>query len=319
MAYNIAEWLAKFDAISARRNSCNAAELFAATQRLGQRLDVTRPTVPVVTITGTNGKGSCAALLEAIYLAAGYRVATLTSPHVITINERIRLNGKLIDDRRLCQALSQVNKARGDVVISRFIALCLAALKIFTAQPLDIMIIEVGIGGRYDATNIIDTDLAVITSIALDHCDLLGNSREAIALEKAGIMRPQRPLICGDRAPPSNLEPLAKQNQAHFYQAGRDFNLVAQPQGYSWSCRGGRPLTLPRGHLFADNIASAVMAVEQLQSQLSVPLSAIQQGIAQAQLIGRCHIIDTRPSLVVDVAHNAASVKCLSDQLARLP
>ncbi|MCP4475285.1 MAG: bifunctional folylpolyglutamate synthase/dihydrofolate synthase [Gammaproteobacteria bacterium] len=315
---SVADWLATIDAQPTRRTADNAAELLIATKQIAEKLEVMATSVPVITVTGTNGKGSCVALLEAIYLAAGYRVATTTSPHLIAVNERIRINGKTIDDKRLCQALSQVVEARGDVAISFFTLLYLAALKIFSTQSLDLIITEAGIGGRYDASNIIDADVAIIASIALDHCHILGNCREQIAEEKAGIMRPQRPLICGDRAPPANLRQLVEQ-QTSFYQLGCDFNLIVQPQHYQWSCQGGRTISLPRGHLLADNIATAVMAVEQLQLRLPVKLAALRQGVATANLLARRQYIAGRPALVMDIAHNIAAVNQLADYLLALP
>ncbi|MCG7964842.1 MAG: Mur ligase family protein, partial [Candidatus Thiodiazotropha taylori] len=178
----------------------------------------------VVTVAGTNGKGSSVAMLESIYRQAGYRVGAYTSPHLVRYNERIRIDGREVSDEALCLAFEQVDQARGETVLTYFEFATLAALMIFAEQPLDLVILEVGLGGRLDAVNIIDADLALITTVDLDHTDWLGNSREEIGLEKAGIMRPKQPVVVGDSGIPESVPGFAKQIGAELYLAGRDFN-----------------------------------------------------------------------------------------------
>ncbi|MES9930624.1 MAG: Mur ligase family protein, partial [Candidatus Thiodiazotropha sp. 6PDIVS] len=179
----------------------------------------------VVTVAGTNGKGSSVALLESIYRHAGYQVCAYTSPHLMRYNERIRINGQEVSDSDLCQAFEQVDQARGQTVLTYFEFATLTALILFTQQNLDLVILEVGLGGRLDAVNIIDADVALITTVDLDHTDWLGDSRQQIGLEKAGIMRTNRPVVVGDCAIPETVPAYAQEIGAEFYLAGRDFEL----------------------------------------------------------------------------------------------
>lgn len=206
---------------------------------VAKRLAVTTFHCPVITVAGTNGKGSCVALLAAYYQAAGYRVGTLTSPHLYSVNERIQIDGQTISDSDLIDSLAKVDAARGSITLSYFECLTLAALIFFkqqdqTTKPLDLIVLEVGLGGRLDATNIVDADLAIITSIALDHQQYLGNTREAIAQEKAGIMRAGKIAICGDAHPPETLLTIAKQLGVTLYVAQRDFHYGFNSDQTRW-------------------------------------------------------------------------------------
>ena len=269
----------------------------------------------VVTVGGTNGKGTTCALLESIYRAAGYRVGVYSSPHLLRYNERVRLDGLDVDDASLCQAFAAVEAARGDVSLTFFEFGTLAALWLFRAAAPDLVVLEGGVGGRLDATNLVESDLAVVTSIALDHCDWLGNTREAIAQEKAGIYRPGKPAISGEPKPPVTLVQTAQTIGACLLQVGNDFRREEAPTG--WHFLGARQQwrELPYPQLPLDNAVTALAVVE--QSPLSVSLAAIRTGLAQARLAGRMQPLRAQPAVMVDVAHNPHSAHYLAAQLRR--
>lgn len=277
---------------------------------------------PVVSVAGTNGKGSCVALLEAIYRQAGYRVASYTSPHLVRYNERIKLDGVEIDDRRLCAAFDAVDSARGDITLTYFEFGTLAALYLFAQRAPDLVILEVGLGGRLDAVNIIDADLAIITSIDLDHQDWLGETREAIAQEKAGIMRPRRPAVLADPAMPDTLFEAAARCGAQVWAAGRDYLWNETPQGWRWSVPTGVSFDLPLPGISGTgrflNAAAVVMACQCLQGRLPVPESALARGLAKAHLSGRLQLLPGRPARLLDVAHNRQAVAGLLSSLERI-
>ncbi|MCG8040904.1 MAG: bifunctional tetrahydrofolate synthase/dihydrofolate synthase [Candidatus Thiodiazotropha endolucinida] len=276
----------------------------------------------VVTVAGTNGKGSSVAMLESIYRQGGYRVGAYTSPHLVRYNERIRIDGREVSDEALCLAFEQVDQARGETVLTYFEFATLAALMIFAEQPLDLVILEVGLGGRLDAVNIIDADLALITTVDLDHTDWLGNSREEIGLEKAGIMRPKQPVVVGDSGIPESVPGFAKQIGAELYLAGRDFNASQSDDHLHWQRSGGEPLTLPlarlTGHAQLHNTSAVVMVTRLLQSRLPLQQGQLSQGLRQVSLQGRMQLIEGRPTLLLDVAHNAQAVTSLRRYLDRL-
>ncbi|MBW9262819.1 MAG: bifunctional tetrahydrofolate synthase/dihydrofolate synthase [Candidatus Thiodiazotropha sp. (ex. Lucinisca nassula)] len=276
----------------------------------------------VMTVAGTNGKGSSVAMLESIYRQGGYRVGAYTSPHLVRYNERIRIDGREVSDEALCLAFEQVDQARGETVLTYFEFATLAALMIFAEQPLDLVILEVGLGGRLDAVNIIDADLALITTVDLDHTDWLGNSREEIGLEKAGIMRPKQPVVVGDSGIPESVPGFAKQIGAELYLAGRDFNASQSDDHLHWQRSGGEPLTLPLARLTGQaqlhNTSAVVMVTSLLQSRLPLQQGQLSQGLRQVSLQGRMQLIEGRPSLLLDVAHNAQAVASLRRYLDRL-
>ena len=276
----------------------------------------------VVTIAGTNGKGSSVAMLESIYRQGGYRVGAYTSPHLVRYNERIRIDGQEVSDEALCLAFEQVDRARGETVLTYFEFATLAALIIFSEQALDLVILEVGLGGRLDAVNIIDADLALITTVDLDHTDWLGDSREAIGLEKAGIMRAKQPVVIGDSEIPESVLGYAKQLGAELYLAGRDFNASLTGDHIQWQRTGEESLILPLAHLSGQgqlhNTSAVVMISSLLQSSLPLDQSLLSQGLRQVSLQGRTQLIEGEPSLLLDVAHNAQAVASLREYLDRL-
>ena len=206
-------------------------------ERVGEvarRLGLTRPAAPVITIAGTNGKGSCVAYFEAIHQAAGRRVGAYTSPHLLRYNERVRVAGLPVTDEALCEAFARIDTARGDISLSYFEFGTLAALEVFRQQTVDVILLEVGLGGRLDAVNILDADLALITSIGLDHVEWLGEDRESIGREKAGIMRAGRPVVCGDREPPGAILAHAASVGATLYRIGEEFDVELGEGDWSW-------------------------------------------------------------------------------------
>jgi dihydrofolate synthase/folylpolyglutamate synthase len=244
---------------------------------VAERLSLLQPECQVISVAGTNGKGSCVAGLEAIYLAAGFRVGAFTSPYLLRLNEEIRLQGKEVADEALCAAFDTIEKTRGEISLTPFEFNTLAALIIFKAAKLDVILLEVGLGGRLDAVNIIDAAVAVVTSIAIDHADRLGNTRELIGREKAGIFRKETPVVCGDEDPPESLLNFAKELNAPIFCQKKDFRLVRQAHSWDWAfektCYENLPLTV----LALQNMSTVLMAVEILQSKLPVSRLAIDQ------------------------------------------
>jgi dihydrofolate synthase/folylpolyglutamate synthase len=277
---------------------------------------------PVVTVAGTNGKGSCVAMIDAVYRRAGYRVATYTSPHLVRYNERIKLDGVAVDDRSICEAFDAVDRARDNVTLTYFEFGTLAALYLFAQAAPDLVILEVGLGGRLDAVNIIDADLAVITTIDIDHKDWLGETRDEIGREKAGIMRPQRPVVLADPAIPASLFEEAERLGAEVLAAGVDYTWNETPQGWCWQGPGVRfdlPLPALRGGGQLQNAAAVVMACQRLKGDFDIPVSALSKGLTEVRLPGRLHLLPGKPLLLLDVAHNRQSIEGLAaflDQIA---
>jgi len=271
----------------------------------------------VVTVGGTNGKGTTCALLEAIYRAAGYRVGVYSSPHLLRYNERVRLDGQDVSDADLCRAFAAVEAVRQDISLTFFEFGTLAALWLFREAAPDLVLLEVGLGGRLDATNLVASDLAVVTSIALDHCDWLGDTREAIATEKAGIFRAQKPAISGEPQPPVTLAATAHALGAHLLQVGEDFWRTESGGGWAFHGQREQWSGLPYPQLPLDNAVTALAVVEQLG--LAVDDAALHTGLRQARLAGRMQRLRQSPSVIVDVAHNPHSAHYLAQQLRQQP
>ncbi len=291
--------------------------------RVADQLDCRAPAELIISVAGTNGKGSSLAMLEAILLRAGYRVGCYTSPHLFRYNERLRLQGEAISDSILCQAFARIDDARGEQTLTYFEFGTLAALDIMARESLDVALLEVGLGGRLDAVNVVDADAALITSIGLDHTDWLGNDRESIGREKAGIMRPARPVVCGDVNPPDSLMSEANRIGALWRVLGVDFRIM--PAGCGWHWAGQRnsypdlPLpALPGSHQLA-NAAAVLMLLELLQDQLPVTRQAIESGLKRARLAGRVQTVAGRVEQVLDVSHNAQAARALMDALRQRP
>lgn len=291
--------------------------------RVAERLDCRTPAPLVISVAGTNGKGSCVAMLEAILLRAGYRVAAYTSPHLHRYNERLRLNGECVDDATLCAAFARVDVAREDDTLTYFEFGTLAALEIMSRQALDVALLEVGLGGRLDAVNIVDADAALISSIGVDHTDWLGPDRDAIATEKAGIMRAGRPAICGDSEPPQTLMKAAGCLGADLAVLGRQFCLHQAGRRWHWQGRRHqwRDLphpALPGSHQLA-NAASVLAVLEALEPRLRVSREALEGGLKWVRLPARVQRIAGPVEQVLDVSHNVQAAQALADALHQLP
>ncbi|MBB71305.1 MAG: bifunctional tetrahydrofolate synthase/dihydrofolate synthase [Legionellales bacterium] len=284
------------------------------------KLKITEFSCPVITVAGTNGKGSCVALLDAIYRQAGYRTGTFTSPHFIDYNERVCLNGNAVTDSQLINAFTIIHHTCANIPLTYYEYSTLAALVIFQQQALDVVILEVGLGGRLDAVNIIDPSLSIVSSIALDHMEWLGNTRDSIAREKAGIFRAGKPAVCGCLEPPQSLLDYANTIGAPLYLQGRDFQYQEDATSWSWSSQQGEYTNLAKTFFVAQNGATVLMAVELLQNDLPVAEEAIRAGILQATLRGRRQSWPVaNGECLLDVAHNPHSCAALADYLVERP
>lgn len=279
---------------------------------------------PVITVAGTNGKGSTCAFLERMLRCAGYRTALYTSPHLLRYNERVRINGDEVGDDALIAAFNAVEDARAApgqtaVPLTYFEFGTLAALLLFTQATPDAAVLEVGLGGRLDAVNAIDADVAVVTAIDIDHVDYLGPDRASIAREKAGIFRAGRPAVCGDADPPPALLDAAATIGAPLQRIGRDFGFVAQgTQWRFWSPAGerfGLPVPALRGEYQLVNAATAIAALDALHARLPVHAGAIREGLLSVELPGRFQVLPGRPTIVLDVAHNPHAARALAATL----
>lgn len=274
----------------------------------------------VVTVAGTNGKGSCSAMLESIYRKAGYRVGCYSSPHLLNYNERIKILGVNIEDQKLCEAFERIDQARGDISLTYFEFATLAALLLFAGTDLDVVILEVGLGGRLDAVNIIDADVALLTSVGIDHQEWLGNDREEIGREKAGIFRQDRPAICAEQYPPDSVLAYALEIQAKCMVSGQDYSYRREQTSWSWYgpdhlSRHSLPMPALRGSQQLENAAAVVMAIESLADRLPVSQSHLRQGLLDVCLPGRFQVIAGRIPVILDVAHNPAAAQVLSTHL----
>ena len=287
---------------------------------VAEALGIMRPNAKVITVAGTNGKGSTTTALAAILNAAGYQVGLYQSPHIYRFNERVKLAGQEVDDQRLIAAFVQVDQARRDceLSLSFFEATTLAAFLIFKQQQCDVWVLEVGLGGRLDVVNVIDPDVAVITNIGLDHIDWLGDTIEKIAFEKAGIIRPNIPVIFGGlQSLPQAIQNKVDECQAQLYVAERDYFYQYTDDAQTWMfASSGTTLKLPIGSLALENISTAVAAI--LLSGLTVSQAAIAQGIQQAKLQGRFEIRQIQDKTVIfDAGHNPHGVNFLLQQLRK--
>ena len=282
------------------------------------RLGISLPGVRFV-VAGTNGKGSTCAMLESILLAAGYRVGCHTSPHLLRFNERIRIDGEMLDDEALLPLFERVELARGDVSLTYFEFTTLVTLLAFAEAQLDAVILEVGLGGRLDAINLVDADCSIVTSIDIDHADWLGNDRETIALEKAHIFRPGKPAICSDPQPPRSLIAHAEAIGADLWLLGRDYNYAGDRQQWAWSGRGQRRggLAYPalRGVNQLLNASGVLAALQAVRQQLPVSAQDIRRGFSRVEIPGRFQVLPGRPTIILDVAHNPHAAAHLAHNL----
>ncbi|MEX1082488.1 MAG: bifunctional tetrahydrofolate synthase/dihydrofolate synthase [Halofilum sp. (in: g-proteobacteria)] len=319
-AQALADWLEWLEGL-------HPQEIDLGLERVGHvaaALGVATPAARVVTVAGTNGKGSVCQLVAAMLGAAGHRVGLYTSPHLSRFNERIRVDGRDADDATLLAAFRRVEHARGATSLTFFEFTTLAALDVFAHARVDVIVLEVGLGGRLDATNVVDSDVAVVTSIGIDHAEWLGTDRAAIAREKAGIARADRPLIVGEAPPAPGLLEAADEVGARVRRVGHDFAYAADGEGWHWWQDAHAPVALPLpgaggGYQLA-NAATAVAAVAALGLDPAAP--GIAAGLREARVPGRFEILRSEApggtvEMVLDVAHNPAAASMLAQQLAR--
>ncbi len=314
---SLPDWLAWQETLHPQKIDLGLERVAAVAGRMG----LLRPRYGVITVAGTNGKGSSVALLAAILGEAGYRVGSYTSPHVLRYNERICISGQQVTDGDLCHAFSCVDQARGQESLSYFEFGTLAALYLFAAADLDVALLEVGMGGRLDAVNIIDPDAALVTSIDIDHSAWLGTDRESIGREKAGIFRSGRPAVCSDPSPPDSLEKAAAGLGATWLSLGQQFFIEISGSGWNWRGPDSSYLQLPPPALAGvqqfDNAAGVLMVLESLHDRFPVNRRAVEQGLRSVAVPGRFQILPGAVPVILDVAHNPASGRRLAQTLAK--
>ncbi|MEO8006438.1 MAG: bifunctional tetrahydrofolate synthase/dihydrofolate synthase [Betaproteobacteria bacterium] len=290
--------------------------------RVRDRLDVA-PEFPIITVGGTNGKGSVCAMLECMLSFAGYRVGLYSSPHLLRYNERVRIARREVDDATLTQAFARIEKVRAPDSLTYFEFGTLAAMDVFIHEKIDVAVLEVGLGGRLDAVNAFDADCTVVTTVDFDHMEYLGPDRESIGREKAGIFRAHVPAICGDEDPPATLTGHAASIGAPLHLIGRDFGYTAGRNDWQfWSLRGkrsGLPHPALRGVYQLANAATAVCALEQLSDRIPVDMGAIRRGLVEVELPGRFQVLPGRPMVILDVGHNPHAARGLSASLEAMP
>ncbi len=319
MTTTLDQWLAHCERLHPKTIELTLERVATVRARLGIRFD---PSTPVVIVGGTNGKGSTCAMLEAIGLAAGYRVGLFSKPHLVHFEERCRIDGLNAPAEALLPHFEAVEAARGEVSLTYFEFTFLAIARLLAATPLDLVILEVGLGGRFDAVNVFDADCAVLTSIDIDHAEFLGPDRETIGRQKAGILRRGKPAIVSDPLPPKSVIDEARAIGADLRRAGVDFRTSGDRQQWSWEGRATRfsGLAYPalRGANQLLNAAGVLAAFESLRERLPVSAQAVRSGFARVELPGRFQVVAGEPTLVLDVAHNPHSIAALAANLDQM-
>ncbi len=314
MPTNLAAWLDYIEALHPKSIAMGLDRVNEVKQRLNLN-----PEFPILIVAGTNGKGSTCAMLEHIYHAAGYRVGTYSSPHLLRYNERVRLNSQEVSDEDLAAAFVAVEHARQDTELTYFEYGTLAAVWHFMQKQVDVAILEVGLGGRLDAVNVFEPNCTVVTSIDLDHMEFLGNTRECIGAEKAGIFRTGIPAICGDENPPHSIVEYANKIGAPLKLIGQDFKV--EPDASSWTYRSDHfsiehmPMPALIGDFQLNNAACVLTAIQSLQDLLPVQIKAIETGLKTVKLAGRFQSWSKNPDIILDVAHNPHAAKSLAINL----
>jgi len=311
------QWLAHCERIHPKEVDLTLERVRRVKERLGLAI-----APALILVGGTNGKGSTCAMLESVALRAGYRVGLYSKPHLVHFEERCRVDGTMVAADDLVPHFEAVEAARGDVSLTYFEFTTLVIVRLLGQMPLDLVILEVGLGGRFDAVNIFDADCAVLTSVDIDHAEFLGPDRETIGREKAGIFRPGRPAIVGDPLPPHSVVEAARAIGADLRRAGIDFRFSGDRQQWEWSGRetrfGGLGYPALRGANQLLNASAALAALETLRQRLPVSAQAVRSGLAAVELPGRFQVIPGRPTLVLDVAHNPHAVAALAHSLDQM-
>ncbi|MFA3761784.1 bifunctional tetrahydrofolate synthase/dihydrofolate synthase [Yersinia sp. 2466 StPb PI] len=292
-------------------------------KQVAERLDLLNPAPKVFTVAGTNGKGTTCCTLESILLAAGLRVGVYSSPHLLRYTERVRIQGQELSEAEHSHSFAQIEAGRAGISLTYFEFGTLSALQLFKQAKLDVVILEVGLGGRLDATNIVDSDVAAITSIAIDHTDWLGFDRESIGREKAGVFRAGKPAVVGEPDMPQSIADVAAQLGAQLYRRDDAWRFSQQQPGeqqenaWDWQCGNHHWTNLPLPNVPLANAATALAVLH--YSGLPLSDKVIRQGLLAASLPGRFQVVSEQPLLILDVAHNPHAARYLTDRLARLP
>ena len=311
---NLQEWLTHCERLHPQNIDMGLERVAAVAKKMGLQFGC-----PVITVAGTNGKGSTCAMLECILREAGYRTGMFTSPHLVFFEERCKLNGQAASASVLTEHFAKVEAMRGDISLTYFEFTALAIFSCLASASLDVVILEVGLGGRLDAVNVIDTDCAIITSIDLDHTEWLGNDRESIGREKAGIMRGGKPVIISDPHPPASLAQHAATVGAMVWQSGSDFHFSGDQQQWRWYGEGrtwaGLAYPALRGVNQLVNAAGVLAALHAMKDHLPVTAQAIRLGLSRVEWSGRFQMLPGQPAVVLDVAHNPHSVAALAHNL----
>ena len=332
MSNTLNDWLTHLESLHPKTIALGLERVAQVKQRLNLR-----PDFPIIIVGGTNGKGSVCALLEAILHAAGYKVGCYTSPHLLDYNERVRIGKRQATDAELCASFERIEQARvgrasarlddvglkPDLQLTYFEFGTLAAMQCFIAHQVDVAILEVGLGGRLDAVNVFDADVAVVTSVDIDHVDYLGETREQIAYEKVGIFRRGRVAICADSDVPQAISQHAREIGAELWGIGRAFGFRLHQGQWDFFGQSGERHALPlpalRGAFQLHNASAALAALDALKDQLPVNMAAVRRGLAEVELTGRFQFVPGRPQLILDVAHNPHAARSLAQNLANLP
>ncbi len=318
MPKSLADWLLHLESLHPKTIALGLERVAQVKQRLNLE-----PDFPVIIVGGTNGKGSVCAMLESILHAAGYKVGCYTSPHLLQYNERVRIAKQQASDAELCASFEAIEQVRGDIEMTYFEFGTLAAMQCFIAHKVDVAILEVGLGGRLDAVNVFDADCAVVTSVDIDHIDYLGDSREQIAFEKAGIFRSGKVAICADSDVPPALSAHAQQIGADLWCIGKEFGLRAHQGQWDYFGKDGGRSALPypalRGAFQLQNASAVLAALDVLKTALPVSMSAVRRGLIEVELAGRFQFIPGQPQWILDVAHNPHAARSLAQNLANLP
>lgn len=315
----LAQWLAWQEGLHPRAIDLGLERMRVVLERLG----LESPAYKVITVGGTNGKGSAVAFLDAILAAAGYRVGAYTSPHLLRYNERIRVAGVEVSDATLCRAFAAIDAVRGDISLTYFEFGTLAALRIFQEARVQVAVLEVGLGGRLDAVNVLAADAALVTSVAIDHVEWLGPDRDSIGREKAGIYRPGRPAVCADPDPPTSLLEYANAIGATLYRVDKDYGWRNQAAGWTWWQGRTRLESLPLPGLMGEhqfgNAAGALMVLTALSEQVPVGGDAVRAGLQRAHIPARLQIVAGPVEWILDVAHNPHGAAALARALRSRP
>ncbi len=318
MPTSLADWLSYLESLHPKTIALGLERV----AQIKQRLDL-QPNFPIIIVGGTNGKGSVCAMLEAILHAAGYRVGCYTSPHLLSYNERVRVSKHQANDAELCAAFKKIEKTRGEIPLTYFEFGTLAAIQMFIEQKVDVAILEVGLGGRLDAVNVFDADVSVVTSVDIDHVDYLGDTREKIAFEKAGIFRQGRVAICADSDVPQAIRAHADDIGAELWCIGSEFGFTAHQGQWDYRSKVGSRSALPhpalRGAFQLHNASAALAVLDALKGKLPASMAAVRRGLSEVELTGRFQFVPGKPQLILDVAHNPHAARSLAQNLANLP